>query len=120
MNPAELPEEIPRTLPRPPRCPEPPIPAAARRRHLRRARRTVAGLPLANRFQAELQGVTLAMIRYMRDHWCGPGHAYDFERWWCIVGYYARVLDSPELAGARNRELLDEILDQIQVQPKDV
>ena len=112
-------EPMPETPPRPPRCPEPPIPAAARRRQLRRARREIAAFPLANRYQARLQGVALAMIAYMDEHWCGPGHAYDFDRWWRIVDYYARALDSPELAGNSRQAhaAVEKILDQNQVPP---
>ncbi len=113
-------EPIPETRPRPPRCPGPRIAASARRRRLRRARRAIAAFPAANRYQAELQGVALAMIGHMNRHWCGPGRAYDFDRWWRIVDYYTRFLGSPELAAARNRDLLDKILEQNQLQPSEL
>ncbi len=106
--------------PRPPRRPRPRVAAGARRRRLRRARRALDAFPPANRYQAELQGVVLAMIGYMDRHWCGPGRAYDFDRWWRIVDYYSRALGSPELAAARDRDLLDKILDQNQVRPSDL
>ncbi len=112
-------EPMPETPPRPPRCPEPRIAAAARRRKLRRARREIAAFRCANRYQARLQGVALAMMAYMDKHWCGPGHAYDFDRWWRIVDYYARALDSPELAGNSRQahKAVEKILDQNQVPP---
>ncbi len=117
MNHSEAFEPLPETRTRPPRCPEPRVAAGARRRRLRRARRVIAAFPPANRYQAELQGSALAMIAYMDEHWCDPGHAYDFERWWRIVDYYTRALGSPELAAARDRKLLDRILDQDQIPP---
>ncbi len=112
-------ERIPENPPRPPRCPEPRVPAAARRRRLRRARRVIGGFPPANRYQAQLQGVALAMLAYMAEHWCGPGRAYDYDRWLRIVDYYTRGLGSPELAGNNRqaREALEKILDQNQVPP---
>lgn len=112
-------ERIPETPPHPPRCPEPSIPAAVRRRRLSRARRVITDFPPANRYQAQLQGVALAMIGYMERHWCGAGRAYDFDRWWRIVDYYIRALGSPALAGnhLQAREALEKILDQNQVPP---
>ncbi len=110
-------ERMPVTPPHRSRCPEPRIAAGARRRRLRRARRAIAAFPPANRYQAELRGVALAMIGHMNRHWCGPGRAYDFDRWWRIVDYYTRFLGSPELAAARNRTLLDKILEQNLVPP---
>ncbi len=114
-------EQLPETSPRPPHCPEPAIPAGARRRRLRRARRVLEAFPPANRAQSQLKGVALAMLAYMEERWCGPGHAYDFERWWTIVDYYIRCLALPELASKNSRiarEALDDILDQDQIQPK--
>ncbi len=73
-------EAMPVTPPHPPSCPEPPGAAGDRRRRLRRARGVLAAFPLANRYQSQLQGVALAMLTYLDEHWCGPGHAYDFER----------------------------------------
>ncbi len=115
-------EPIPATPPHPPRCPEPTVSAAARRRRLGRARRVLAAFPPANRYQSQLQGVALAMLSYMEKHWCGPGYAHDFERWWQIVDYYTRALGSPELAGNHRvaHEALARILDQDQVKPKDL
>ncbi len=118
------PRRIPRTRLRPPRCPPPDShrrdPAAARRARLRRARRDVAAFPCANRHQARLQTLALAMLGYMADHWCGPGHEYDFDRWWRIVAYYARVLASPELAGRGACKTLRKVLDQDQLHPDDL
>ncbi len=115
-------ERIPETPPHPPQCPEPAIAAAARRRRLRRARRVLEAFPPANPYQSQLQGLALAMIAYMGEHWCDPGHAYDFERWWQIVDYYTRALGSPELAGNHlvARQALEKILDQDQVRPCDL
>lgn len=110
-------EPIPETRQRRPRCPEPAVSAAARRRRLRHARRVIAAFPPANPYQGQLQDVTLAMIGYMDLHWCGPGHAYDFDRWWRIVDYYARCLGSPELSGPQARETLVQILEQDQIHP---
>ena len=111
----------PRTRPRPPRCPPPHSrrrdPTGVRRARLRRARRAVADFPCANRHQARLQTLALAMIAYMADHWCGPGHEYDFDRWFRIVVYYARVLASPELAGRGACKTLRKVLDQDQLHP---
>ncbi len=123
MSRAEPFEPTPETTPHPPRCPELPVSAPARRRRLRRARGVLAAFPPVNRYQSQLQGVALAMIVYMDRHWCGPGRAYDFERWWRYVDYYTRALGSPELASKNHRvarEALDEILDQNQVRPKDL
>ncbi len=110
------PRRIPRTRPRPPRCPPPGTPAA-RRHRLRSARQSVAAYPCANRHQAKLQGLTLAMLGYMTDHWCDPGHEYDFDRWWRYITYYTRVLASPELAGPRACKTLKKVLDQDQLHP---
>ncbi len=110
---------MPKTAPHPPRCPAPPIPAAVRRRQLRQVRRKIAAFPCVNRHQSQLQGVALAMLVYMDRHWCRPGRAYDFERWLRIVRYYARALETPELAGNKIQahEALEKILDQDQVRP---
>ncbi len=112
-------EEIPATSPRPPRGPEPRVPAAVRRRQLRRARRSMTDFVVVNPQQARLQGVGLAMLAYMEEHWCGPGRAYDFERWLCIVAYYARALRAPELAGNKWQACayLRRVLDQNQIKP---
>ncbi len=116
-----VPSGIPRTRPRPPRCPPPDSrrrdPAAARRTRVRRARRGIAAFPCANRHQAKLQTLALAMLGYMADHWCDPGHEYDFDRWWHIVVYYARVLVSPQLRGRGARKTLKKVLDQDQLHP---
>ncbi len=116
-------EPIPATPPHPPRCPEPAIPAAARRRRLRRARGVLEAFPPANRYQSQLKGVALAMIAYMAEHWCDPGHAYDFERWWSYIDYYTRALGSPKLASKNHwtaRQALDEILEKNQIKPKNL
>ncbi len=112
-------EPMPETRPRPPCGPEPRVPAAVRRRHLRRARRSLVDFPAINPQQARLQGVALAMLGYMEKHWCGPGHAYDFDRWLRIVAYYSRALHSPELAGTKWQACayLRRVLDQNQVKP---
>ncbi len=148
-------EPMPRTRPRPPRCPPPGTggrgtarrcrkpaasggldpaasggldpaasgggdPAATRRHRLRRARREVAAFPIANGHQARLQKVTLAMIGYMEDNWCGPGHEYDFHRWWRLITYYARVLASPEMAGRQACKTVRRVLDQDQLHPDEL
>ncbi len=115
-------EKIPATRPHPPRGPEPRVPAGTRRRQLRRARRSIAGFPTVNPQQTRLQGVALAMLSYMERHWCGPGHAYDFERWYRIVGYYGRALRAPELAGNKWQayEYVERILNQNQVPPSEL
>ncbi len=116
-------EPIPETPPHPPRRPEPAIPAAARRRRLRRARGVLEAFPPANRYQSQLKGVALAMIAYMAEHWCDPGHAYDFERWWSYIDYYTRALGSPKLASKNHwtaRQALDEILEKNQIKPKNL
>ena len=115
-------EQMPETPPRPPRGPQPRVPAAIRRRQLRRARRSITAFTAVNRQQARLQGVALAMLAYMEKHWCGPGRAYDFERWLRIVAYYARALRAPQLAGNKWQacEYLRRVLDQNQVKPSEL
>ncbi len=119
MSHAQQFEPIPVTPPHPPRCPRPRVAAGVRRRRLRRARGVLIAYPIANRCQAQLQGVALAMIAYMARHWCEPGRGYDFDRWSRIVDYYTRALGTPELAGnqPQAREALAKILDQNQVPP---
>ncbi len=113
-------EPTPETRPRPPRRPQPRVSAAARRRRLRRARRAIDAFAAVNRYQSQLQGVALAMIAYMDQHWCGPGRGHDFDRWWCYIAYYARALRAPKLADKNNRvarEALERILDRNQIPP---
>ncbi len=112
-------ERIPKTSPRPPRGPEPRVPAAVRLRQLRRARRSVTDFAVVNPQQGRLQGVALAMLAYMEQHWCDPGRAYDFDRWLRIVAYYARALRALELAGNKWQacRYLRQVLDQNQVKP---
>ncbi len=112
-------ERIPTTPPHPPWCPPPAtaLGTAARRLRIRRARHTLAAFAPANRYQAELRGLALAMVRFMERHWCDPGHEYDFQRWCRIVDYYTRALAWPDLAGPRAFRTLEKILDQKQVPP---
>ncbi len=123
MSRAGAAEKIPETAPHEPRCPPPAISAGAQRARLLRAREVLSAFPPANRYQSQLQGVALAMIVYLDENWCGPDHAYDFERWWGYVDYYTRALGSPKLASKNSRigrEALNAILDENQLRPKDL
>lgn len=75
----------------------------------------------SNRYQVELKSLTLAMITYMQDQqWCEPRRQPDFDRWWHILGCYARALAAPEMAGPRARKVLAKLLDQNQNRPCDL
>ncbi len=112
-------ERIPHTPPHRPRCPAPraALGTAGRRLRLRRARHALTGFAPANRYQAQLRDLALAMLRYMERNWCGAGDEYDFERWWRIVDYYTRALAWPAMAGPRAYRTLENILKQNQVPP---
>lgn len=93
---------------------------AARRRQLARARRQLEAFDTANRYQAELKGTALAMIAYLEDRWRVPGWATDVDRWWHILGRYAAVLVSGDLAGPGARRRLEQVLNENQVRPMDL
>ena len=46
----------------------------------------------SSRYESEVKGTTLAMIRYMAEHWYGSDRAESFERWWKFVNRYAVAL----------------------------
>ncbi len=117
MSRARLFEPIPCMPPPVPPIAVRPVSAATRRRQLRRALRAIAAFSATNRYQAELQALTLAMLAYMREHWCGPGRADDFDRWWRIADYYGRALRWPVMAGPGARKMLLRVLEQNQVPP---
>ncbi len=118
MSPATL-EPLPRTRSRLPSCPSPGA-EAARRARARRARRDLLAFPCGNPHQRKLRNVALAMVGYMEEHWCAAGHEYDFDRWWQVVAYYARVLASPDLAGRRAARTVEEVLAQDQLHPREL
>ncbi len=91
-----------------------------RRRRLELARRKLEGFEPANRYQSKLQSTTLAMVRYMAEHWCGPDRVEDYDRWWLIVNRYARVLFSGTLQGPGTQARLKRLLDQNQKRPSDL
>ena len=92
---------------------------AARRRRIQHARQQLEAFQPKNAYARQLQGTTLAMVRYMEEHWCGPGRAEDFERWWRVVKHYARVLASRQLEGKGARARLYRLLDKNQRRPTD-
>ncbi len=91
--------------------------AAERRSRLEQGRRRLEAFEASNRYESELKGTTLAMIGYMIEEWCGDEQAADFDRWWPIVGQYARVLFSGDLNGRGARKRLNRLLDRNQRQP---
>ncbi len=93
---------------------------AGRRRRLAHARRHFEAFEAANRYQSELEGTALAMISYLEDRWRVPGWPADFDRWWRILGRYARVLASGELAGPGARKRLERVLNENQQRPSNL
>ncbi len=92
----------------------------ARRRRLVGVRRQLEAFEVANRYQSELKGTTLAMIAYMDEHWCRPERAADFDRWWRFVERYTAVLTSGELAGPGTFDRLESLLNENQQRPSDL
>ena len=88
-----------------------------RHERLKQGRRQLEAFEASNRYESELKGTTLAMINYMLDMWCGDDRAADFDRWWPIVGQYARVLFSAELRGRGARRRLSKLLGRNQARP---
>ncbi len=93
---------------------------ANRQRLLEDTRRRLAAFEARNRYQSQLKSTTMAMIRYLRQHWCEPEHAADFDRWWLIVERYTRVLLSGELQGTGTRRRLNRLLDRNQKKPSEL
>ncbi len=92
----------------------------ARRRRLAHARRHLEACEAGNRYQSELKGTAMAMIGYLEGRWRIPGWPAEFDRWWQILGRYAGVLASDQLAGPGARKRLKRVLDENQNRPSDL
>lgn len=79
-------------------------------RRLGAARKEIEDFETTNRYQRHLQGLLSAMLDHMEENCCQSGEEKEFRRWWSIVGEYARVLTSPEMATRRARTVMEDLL----------
>ncbi len=91
-----------------------------RRRLLARASAYLEAFASSSRYESEVKGTALAMIRYMAEHWCGPEHAEHFERWWTFVNRYAVALADGKLAGPGACTRKTRLLGKNQMPPSDL
>ena len=87
---------------------------------MRRARRHLEAFEDSNRYQRELKGTTLALIRYLEEHWRTPGWRADFDSWWPVIERYAAALNHDGFTGRGARDRLWRLLDRNQDRPMDL
>ena len=84
---------------------------------LARARRQVQAHRARNHHQRELKGTTLALIRYLEEHWRTPGWRADYDSWWPVIQRYAGVLATESFTGRGALKRLKALLNQNQNRP---